>query len=209
MTQSVPSTNRQRPSGMPIHKYSAFPPDRPARPHLARPHHHRRAAVVQRRPARRQPGPDRPDDARPASGGCSICWSRWATRRSRSASRPPARPTSTSSARSSRTTWSPTTSPIQVLTQAREELIERTMRVAGRLPRHRADPPLQLDLHPAAPGRLRPRRDGIKDDRRPRRRVVREVRRAVPRHGPTCAGSTARSPSPAPNSTTPSRSARR
>ena len=49
---------------------------------------------------------------------------------------------------------------IQVLTQAREELIRRTVReLRGRQARHR--PSLQLDLDPAAPRRLRPRPAGI------------------------------------------------
>jgi 2-isopropylmalate synthase len=65
---------------------------------------------------------------------------------------------------------------IQVLTQAREELIERTGPVAGRLPRHRAHPPLQLDLHPAAPRRLRPGPGRRQGHRRARRAVVPEVR---------------------------------
>ena len=57
----------QQPSGMPFERYRAVPADRPARPHLADADDHRGAALALHRPARRQPGADRPDDARPAS----------------------------------------------------------------------------------------------------------------------------------------------
>ena len=57
--------NTQQPSRMPIHRYAPFQqidlPDRT----LAGPGHHRGAPLVCGRPARRQPGADRPDDARP------------------------------------------------------------------------------------------------------------------------------------------------
>ena len=46
---------------------------------------------------------------------------------------------------------------VQVLTQAREELIERSMESLIGFRGHRAHPPLQLDLHPAAPGGFRAR----------------------------------------------------
>ena len=119
-------TNTQRSSGMPIERYRAVPADRPARPHLAEQPDHPGAAVALHRPPRRQPGPDRPDVARSASTGCSTCSSPWATRRSRSASR-----------RASETDFSfvrqlierdkvPEDVTISVLTQAREDLIERT-----------------------------------------------------------------------------------
>ena len=135
-------------------RYQPVHPDRPARPHLAGQGHHRGAALVRRRPARRQPGPDRPDDARRASCGCSSCSSRWATRRSRSASRRPARPTSTSSAQLIEEDLIPDDVTIQVLTQAREHLIERTFEaLAGAPAGDRAL--LQLDVDPAAPRGVR------------------------------------------------------
>ena len=97
---------------------------------------------------------------------------------------------------------------VQVLTQAREELIERTMESLAGFRRPVAGPPLQLHLHPAAPGRLQPRTAT----------GSRTSPSAAPSGAPStpsstsvtamCAGSTARSPSPAPSSTTRSRCAR-
>ena len=52
---------RQQPSPMAFAKYRATVPARPARPHLARPPTHQGAPLVQRRPARRKPGPHRSD----------------------------------------------------------------------------------------------------------------------------------------------------
>ena len=49
---------------MPHHKYRPYPGRRAARPHLARPAHHERAALGLRRPARRQPGAHQPDGRR-------------------------------------------------------------------------------------------------------------------------------------------------
>ena len=72
-----------------------------ARPHLARPPVHARAPLGQRRPARRQSGPDRPDGPRTQAGAVPRRWSTSGSRRSRSGSRRPPRPTSTSSASSS------------------------------------------------------------------------------------------------------------
>ncbi len=82
--------NTQQPSGMPIHKYRPVPRAdrrRPARPHLARQAHHRGPALVRRRPARRQPGPHRPDEPRAQAHHVRPARAAWATRRSRSASR--------------------------------------------------------------------------------------------------------------------------
>ena len=131
------------------------------RPHLAGQGDHRGPALAVHRPAGRQPGADRPDVARPASARCSTCWSGWATRRSRSASRPPARPTSTSCARSSRRSAIPDDVTISVLTQAREDLIERTVESLARRAR---GPPSTCTTPPrrcsagsssAAPGRVK------------------------------------------------------
>ena len=58
---------RQRPSRDAVRALPAVPAAvrrRPARPAVARPAHRDRAPLVRRRPARRQPGPDRPDVAR-------------------------------------------------------------------------------------------------------------------------------------------------
>ena len=71
-----------------------------------------------------------PMDA-PASGASSICCSRSASRRSRSAFRRLRRPTSISSARSSSEDLIPDDVTIAVLTQARPELIERTYEAIG------------------------------------------------------------------------------
>ena len=55
---------RQRASGMPVQRYRRVPADRPARPHLADEPDHPGPALALHRPARRQPGADRPDVAR-------------------------------------------------------------------------------------------------------------------------------------------------
>ena len=60
--------------------------------------HHQAADLVRRRSARRQPGPDRADGLRPQDADVQAARARWASRRSRSASRPRRRPTSTSCA---------------------------------------------------------------------------------------------------------------
>ncbi len=57
--------NRQQPSSMPIHKYGRYEQVDIPRPHLAEPADHRGSALAVHRPAGRQPGPDRPDVARP------------------------------------------------------------------------------------------------------------------------------------------------
>ena len=58
-------TNTQRASGMPIHRYRAFPPiDLPDRTWPTRTDHPGAALAVDR-PARRQPGADRPDEPGP------------------------------------------------------------------------------------------------------------------------------------------------
>ena len=101
-------------------------PDRSPRPHLAHPDHHRGAPVAQHRPARRQPGPHRPDDAGPqaqdvrAAGadGLQGDRSRVPVRQpDRLRLRPPAH----------RAGPGPHDVTISVLTQAREDLIERSV----------------------------------------------------------------------------------
>ena len=57
--------NPQQPSRMPIHRYAPFTPVVLADRTWPRHGHHHRPALVRRRPARRQPGADRPDDPRP------------------------------------------------------------------------------------------------------------------------------------------------
>ena len=98
---------------------------------------------------------------------------------------------------------------IQVLTQAREELIERTIES---LVGFRGTALVHLyncDVDAAAPGRVRPGPRGRQGDRRP---AARGGARSTPRRccpTPTSAGSTAPSPTPAPSWTTRSRSAKR
>ena len=84
------------------------------------------AGVVQRRPARRQPGADRADGCQRASCACSRRWCASASSRSRSAFRRRRRRTSTSCDCSSSRRLVPDDVTIQVLTQAREPLIRRT-----------------------------------------------------------------------------------
>ena len=120
---------------MPCQRYTPFRPVEPAGPHLARQDHHPGAALAVHRPAGRQPGADRPDEPGPQAEPCSTCWSGWATRRSRSASRRPARPTSTSSASLIEDDRIPDDVQISVLTQARDELIERTVQSLAGAPR--------------------------------------------------------------------------
>ena len=55
----------QQPSGMPIHKYGQYEAGGHPRPHLAGRPDHQGAALAVHRPARRQPGADRPDVAGP------------------------------------------------------------------------------------------------------------------------------------------------
>ena len=96
---------------------------------------------------------------------------------------------------------------IQVLTQCRPELIERTYEcLPGRPQGDRAL--LQLHVGAPAPRRVRPRQGRDHPDRHRRRQALQEAR-AHARRAPTCATSTAPRASPAPRSTTPSRSARR
>ena len=185
------------------------PGRRAARPHLARPAHHERAALGLGRPARRQPGAHQPHGRRAQAAHVRAARAPSASRRSRSASRRPRRPTSTSCACSSTRSLIPDDVTIVVLTQARDHLIERTFEsLRGRPAVDR--PPLQLDLDDAAPRRLpaRPRRHP-----RHRRRAAPTLRARAGRGArtgtATCASSTRPRASPAPSPTTRSRSARR
>ena len=87
---------------------------------------------------------------------------------------------------------------ISVLTQAREDLIERTRAVAGRRA-PRQHPPLQR-AGAAVPPRRLPRQQGRDQGHRgPRHRAGDEARRELPRHRRSSATSTARRSSPAPS----------
>ena len=199
--------NPQESSPMAFAKYRATVPRRPARAHLARPATDQGAPLVQRRPARREPGAHRPDGPRaqerdvraPGRDG-------FQGDRGRLSRRPPS-PTSTSCARSSRRTSVPEDVTIQVLTQCREDLIRRTYEsLRGIEASHR--PLLQLDLDAAASRRLRSRQRWREEDRDRRGRAVQLARVDVARR-PSSSTSTRPRASPAPSSTTPSRSATR
>ena len=96
---------------------------------------------------------------------------------------------------------------IQVLTQCRPELIERTYECDRRRPR-RDRALLQLDVGAAAPRRVRARQRRHHPDRRRRRQAVPQARGDRARHRRPLRVQPRRA-SPAPRSTTPSRSARR
>ena len=97
---------------------------------------------------------------------------------------------------------------ISVLTQAREDLIERTVQsLVGARPRDR--PPLQRDRAAVPPRRLRRRQGRVPGDRGPRHRDGHEVRRGAASATATSATSTRRRSSPAPSWRSPSTSARR
>ena len=92
---------------------------------------------------------------------------------------------------------------ISVLTQAREELIERTVRVAASA-RSRATVHLyNADRAGLPQGRLRLGRAAVQGDRRPRHPAGDEVRRVVPGAARTSATSTRRRSSWTPSSTSP------
>ena len=170
----------QQPSGMPIHRYAPFTPDRAARPHLAAEGHHHRPPLVRRRPPRRQPGPDRPDDARPqaahvrAAGPHGLQGDRGRLPRrqpDRLRLHPPAHRGRPGPRRRHRP--GPHPGPGRA---DRAHLRVPARRQAG----DRA--PLQLDVHPPASGRLqlRPRRH--RRHRRPRGPAGPQARRADGRH---------------------------
>ncbi|GMA85619.1 hypothetical protein GCM10025868_08690 [Angustibacter aerolatus] len=123
------NTTAQRASGMPVHRYRPYHetfdvdlPDRewPTRQMTAAP---RWCAVDLRDGNQALIDPMSP--ARKA-GDVPACWCAWATRRSRSGSRARARPTSTSCGRLIEGGHVPDDVTVQVLTQCREHLIERT-----------------------------------------------------------------------------------
>ena len=132
-------------TAMPIHKYRPFPPiDLPDRQWPSRVID--KAPIwCSRRSARRQPGAGRADGARDASAACSTCWCGSASRRSRSASRPPRKPISAFVREIIEQDLIPDDVTIQVLTQSRPELIEQDLRGdPRRQARDRAS--LQFDL---------------------------------------------------------------
>ena len=134
------------------------------------------------RPARRQPGADRPDEPGPQAGDVPAARAAWATRRSRSASRS-ASQTDFDFVRQldrgrphPRRRRDPGADPVPRAPDRAD------LRVAAR--RQAGDRALlQLDLDAAAPGRVRPGPDGITDIADAGRAAVPEVRRdADPRH---------------------------
>ena len=88
------------------------------------------------------------------NSGCSTSSCAWASRKSRSGFRQLRRPNSSSSA-ADRGERIPDDVTIQVLTQARDDLIAARSRRSPARESHRS--PLQLDVAPAAAGRVRPR----------------------------------------------------
>ena len=185
----------------------AVPADRPARPHLADEPDHRGAALALHRPARRQPGPDRPDvaraqapDVRPA-GRDGLQGDRGRLplgQRDRLRLRPPA-----DRARQG--------------ARGRDHLGAD----AGARGPHRADdpvagrrtprqhPPLQRARTAVPPRRVPRHRRRGQGHRGARHRADDEVRRGRTSARPSSATSTPRRSSPAPSCRSPSRCARR
>ena len=189
-----------------LRQVPAVPPARAARPHLARPADQEGAAVVLGRPPRRQPGAHRPDGPGPQAPhvrhrrGDGLQGDRGRLpvgQPARLRLHPPAHRGGPRPRRRHH--------PGAHAVPARADRAH--LRVpAGRQQRDR--PLLQLDVGPPAPGGVRPRQGRHHPDRHRRRQALQEAR-AHARRAPTCATSTARRASPAPRSTTPSRSARR
>ena len=197
---------------MPVGRYRRFAdevePDRAARPHLARHGHRPRTAVVRGRPARRQPGADRPDEPGPQAAHVRPAGPHGLQGdRGRLPVGQPDRLRLRPRDHRARAPI-PDDVTIQVLTQCRPELIERTFEaLRGRAAGDRAL--LQLDVDPAAPRRV-PRRPRRHQEHRHRRRA--QVRRGgseVSRAPTVALRVLARSPTPAPSWSTPSRSATR
>ena len=114
-----------------------------------------RAHLVQRRPARRQPGARRPDGLRAQAPHVETSSWRWASSRSRSASRPPPRPSSTSSAMLIEGGSDPRRRHHPGADAGAREADPPHLRVDPRRPTgDRA--PLQLDLGAPAPRRVPP-----------------------------------------------------
>ena len=201
---------RQRSSRMPIHRYQPyqqqFPIDLPDRQWPAR-QITRRAPLVRGRPARRQPGPDRPDVGRAQAahvqpaGADGLQGDRGRLpggQPDRLRLRPAAHRAGPDPGRRHH----PGADPVPGASD-RAHLRVAARRQAG----HRAL--LQLDLDAAAAGRVRPgpgRHHRHRDQRRP---AVPEVRQEIPRRTPRSSTSTRRSPTPAPSWTTRWRSAPR
>ncbi len=104
----------------PSRKYRPFHAGRSPRPAVAVPRDHASRRLVQRRPARRQPGADRADGRRAQAADVPAARRTWATRRSRSGFRRRRRPISTSSRKLIEEDLIPDDVTVQVLTQARE-----------------------------------------------------------------------------------------
>ena len=193
---------------MPFHKYRALSrrsicptgtwPDRVDRPG---------PDLVQRRSARRQPGARRARWTPSASGGCSTCSSRSASRRSRSGF-PSASQTDFDFVRQLiEEDLIPDDVTIQVLTQARERADRAHVRVRSRARRGRSSTSTTRPPSCSVGSSSGLDREGIVQIAVARRRVVRELARAA--GDATGASSTRRRASPAPSSTSRWRSARR
>ena len=121
------------PCDMPFQKYRPFRPlgSLPDRTWPDR-QLDRRPGVVQRGPARRQPGPDRSDGPGPQAAVLRDAGRAWGSRRSRSVSRPPPQPDFDFIRQIIDEDRIPDDVAIQVLVQCRPELIERTFEaIAG------------------------------------------------------------------------------
>ena len=121
--------NTQKPSAMPVHRYRKYSeqfgvdlPDRTWPDKVI----DAGADLVRRRPARRQPGAHRPDEPRAQAHHVRPAREDGLQADRGRASRRRARPTSTSCAQLIEEDMIPDDVTIQVLTQAREELIART-----------------------------------------------------------------------------------
>ena len=129
-----------------------------------------RAPAWCRRPARRQPGPDRPDEPGPQAADVRTA-GQDGLGKEIEVGFPSASQTDYDFVREIiEQGGCPRTSPSRCWTQCRPELIERTFQACDGAPNDRAL--LQLDLDPAAPGGVprRPRRD--QEDRHRRRPQV-------------------------------------
>ena len=182
-TSSAPYSQRtaQKPSPMAYQRYSTLHPDRPGRPHVARHGHHPGPALVRGRPARRQPGPDRPDDPGPqeahvrAAGPDGLQGDRGRL----PVGQPDGlrlRPRADRGRPDPRRRRHPGPDPVPRAPDRAHLRVDPRGQAGDRAP-------VQLDLHAAAPGGVRPGQGRDQGHRRARRAAVHEVRRADhPRH---------------------------